>query len=182
MLNEPWTYIVLLGMVILVLSFLAPRGKQDESSAGTPLMLKEMEETMDHFVAEIEEENQALLQKVAEMKQEHDHIVQKLGERVDTLEKLYREQSSELKRFALYRLENYDKHPDGKPAPTDIPVNSELAEESAASLEQTGVKARYPELFQLYHEGKSVEYISKKMGINKGEVLLIIQLAKQEEG
>lgn len=179
--NEPWTYIVLLGMVILVLSFLAPHGKRDGSSAGGPLIVKEMEETMDHFIAEIEEENKALLQTVAKMKQEHDHSVQKLAERIDELEKLYREQSSELKRFALYRLEKNDEQTKITPSSTDIAESAEHADDSASDADPIGVKARYAELFRLYHEGKSVEYISKKMGINKGEVVLIIQLAKQGE-
>jgi DNA-directed RNA polymerase specialized sigma24 family protein len=42
------------------------------------------------------------------------------------------------------------------------------------------IHARYSELFMLYEQGKSIEMISKKLGMNKGEVQLIIQLAKQE--
>lgn len=43
------------------------------------------------------------------------------------------------------------------------------------------VKDRYPEIFSLYDSGKSIEYIAKKLGKNKGEVSLILMLSKQEE-
>ncbi|QKS46230.1 hypothetical protein HUB94_18615 [Paenibacillus cellulosilyticus] len=44
------------------------------------------------------------------------------------------------------------------------------------------IRTRYTELFELYDSGKSIEAVARKLGMNKGEVQLIIQLAKQEEG
>ncbi|MNJ40883.1 hypothetical protein D3C77_357880 [compost metagenome] len=40
---------------------------------------------------------------------------------------------------------------------------------------------RYPELFELYDQGKSIDMIAKAVGIQRGEVQLILQLAKKEE-
>jgi DNA-directed RNA polymerase specialized sigma24 family protein len=42
------------------------------------------------------------------------------------------------------------------------------------------IRDRYANVFQLYDQGKSTDYIAKKLDMNKGEVMLIIQLAKQE--
>jgi hypothetical protein len=43
------------------------------------------------------------------------------------------------------------------------------------------MKSRYKELFSLHDQGKGVEAIAKKLGMNKGEVILILQLSRQEE-
>jgi hypothetical protein len=50
-----------------------------------------------------------------------------------------------------------------------------------APLLSLNMKKRYAELFNLHDQGKGVEIIAKKLGMNKGEVNLIIQLSKQEE-
>ncbi|GIP36840.1 hypothetical protein J31TS4_01200 [Paenibacillus sp. J31TS4] len=50
--------------------------------------------------------------------------------------------------------------------------------ETGSSLQ---IRSRYPDLFQLYDGGKSVEQIARKTGMNKGEIALILQLAKREE-
>ena len=62
------------------------------------------------------------------------------------------------------------------PAAEALPQAAPPAERLANTI-----KARYKELFDLYDSGKSIEYIAKKLGRNKGEVQLILGLAKQEE-
>ena len=57
------------------------------------------------------------------------------------------------------------------------PETPQAQPESFAS----GMKLRYAELFRLHEQGKGVETIAKKLGMNKGEVNLILQLARQEE-
>jgi len=54
-------------------------------------------------------------------------------------------------------------------------------EARAVPVPGRGIRSRYPELFAWHDAGKSVEYIAKKTGMNKGEVMLILQLAKREE-
>jgi DNA-binding NarL/FixJ family response regulator len=63
------------------------------------------------------------------------------------------------------------------------PASNKLAVEEA-SLKATGpmnIRERYKEVFDLQRQGKSMDYIAKKMSMNKGELQLILQLAKQEE-
>ncbi|AZK47767.1 hypothetical protein [Paenibacillus lentus] len=43
------------------------------------------------------------------------------------------------------------------------------------------LRSRYPELFDLYARGKSIDMIAKTVGIQRGEVQLILQLANRED-
>ncbi|MNJ63220.1 hypothetical protein D3C77_591050 [compost metagenome] len=43
------------------------------------------------------------------------------------------------------------------------------------------LRDRYPELFDLYARGKSIDMIAKAVGIQRGEVQLILQLANRED-
>jgi hypothetical protein len=47
--------------------------------------------------------------------------------------------------------------------------------------EPESIRERYQELFALYEQGKSVDYIAKQSGIQRGEVQLILQLAERED-
>ncbi|MDG0793571.1 hypothetical protein OMP38_24095 [Cohnella ginsengisoli] len=60
---------------------------------------------------------------------------------------------------------------DGAP---DIGNNGGTPERPAA------IRERYAELLELYERGRSVEQVAKAMNMNKGEVQLILQLAKRE--
>jgi len=60
-----------------------------------------------------------------------------------------------------------DAATDIKPIVQSEPVNS--------------IKTRYPKLFELDEQGKSIDSIAKLTGLQRGEVQLILQLAKQEE-
>jgi DNA-binding NarL/FixJ family response regulator len=43
------------------------------------------------------------------------------------------------------------------------------------------IRDRYSVIFEMYDQGKSTDHIAKKLDMTKGEVNLIVQLAKQEE-
>lgn len=187
-------YVVLLGMVLVVLSFLAPK-QQTAARAGSPQMGPEIEEAMDQFIAEIEADNKELLNTVAQMKKDHDRSMSKLAERVEELEKRVREQDQELKRMAFARLAEREAEPKAprlqeafasatKPQSAEHEGNAAsvaVQEPPAAAKGLVNIRERYGELFRLHDEGKSIETIAKKIGMNKGEVTLILQLAKQEE-
>lgn len=55
------------------------------------------------------------------------------------------------------------------------------AEEPAEEAEASSIRNRYADLFEMYQAGKSIDAIAKKLGRNKGEIQLILQLSKQEE-
>ncbi|MNG03181.1 hypothetical protein D3C84_862490 [compost metagenome] len=57
-----------------------------------------------------------------------------------------------------------------------------MEEEIQPDQSRPSIRDRYVELFELYDQGKSIEAVARKLGMNKGEIQLIIQLAKQEEG
>jgi len=56
-----------------------------------------------------------------------------------------------------------------------------IAEPEPEPQAPESVRDRYPQLFELYSKGKSIDSIVKTLGIPRGEVQLILQLAKREE-
>jgi len=203
-----WMIVSLLGLVILLYASLLPRTQERKPAPED--FLDSMGDTLQQFADEIEQENKELLRMVGEMKREHEKRTSSLLARLEQLEKqgIPSAVSVEPKRAdaaagaaAEARSEaaanaTATAAPEARPAPAAI-----VAAATASPLEPTGsppaadavpaeprssrfagtVKARYKELFELYDAGKSIEYIAKKMGKNKGEVQLIIGLAKQEE-
>ncbi|MBB6675539.1 hypothetical protein [Cohnella nanjingensis] len=60
-----------------------------------------------------------------------------------------------------------------------LPAEAELRAPAAEA--PTSIRGRYAELLGLHDRGRSVEQIAKAMNMNKGEVQLILQLARREE-
>lgn len=172
----PWLYIVLLGACIMLYAWLRPSGESGRPSTG----IDEIEATLEQFAQELEEDNRKLLEAVGGVKGKLEGEIMKLSGRVDVLEKqllAYAQQSTA--QPAPSPQPTTPSSPPGEPA-----VPEEEAAATAGPEHQTApvdMKSRYPELFHYYEQGKSIEYIAKKTGMNKGEVQLIIQLAKQEE-
>jgi DNA-binding NarL/FixJ family response regulator len=162
-------YIVLLGLVCIVISFFAPRSVTHNSMN----MVKEIEDTMEHFAYEIEEENNQLLQTVAQIKTDHEQQMNRIIAKVDQLEKQNYDLSSELKSLVLNKFHEQNKQLSH--------VHMAEATPEKINVSPMQMKERYAELFLLHEQGKAIEYIAKKLNLNKGEVQLIIQLAKQEE-
>jgi septal ring factor EnvC (AmiA/AmiB activator) len=160
-------YIVLLGLVCIVISFFAPRSASNEKTN----MVKEIEETMEHFANEIEEENNQLLHSVAQIKSDHELQMNRIISKVDQLEKQNYDLSQEIKSIVFNKL--------NQPLRSTEILETEVVKKENFSPMQ--MKQRYADLFKLHEQGKSIEYIAKKLNLNKGEVLLIIQLANQEE-
>lgn len=200
--NQPWIYIVLVGLVLIVYARIAPRseGSQGSKSQGGS-MLSEIEETMDHFAAELDEQNKALIQMFAETKKEFELNSTKLVYRIETLEKqglqlqqevsrlgyayeqLRARQSVETRGSLVHTGDSIESTISEQPAVAPTPAShaEPVTPEPPAASFVTNMKERYSELFELYQQGKSTDYIAKKLGKNKGEINLILQLAKQEE-
>lgn len=189
---SPWIIIVILGACAIAYALIMPK-KNKVQEPGHHLV-QEMESTLEHYMAEIENDNDALIQRVAEMKgeataadQRMQSQLQELQRRLDQLEESKTTQtdapsniipvhssSSGLQAQALVDSVRAD-------SVQQVSEAAEQAAEQESKPVRESIKDRYAELFNLYAEGKSVDAIAKQTGIQRGEVQLILQLAEREE-
>lgn len=94
---EPWIYIVLLGGVIAVIGMLRPR---TQATMDTTEIRRNMEETLEHYMIELEEENEKLLKVIERMKQEGEYRDEALRKRMDKLEQAWESKWSSLEQAA----------------------------------------------------------------------------------
>lgn len=204
---EPWIIVVLLGIAVMVYAILQP----NRSDGRGGVSIGEFEEALDRFADVMEEDNRELLETVGGWRREMEADLHRLAGRVDALEKQAASGgpvrfADEGKSERPTGGEGHAKDqraaevanqagPDAAPAkgpaeeagvpdapgPDAAAGRRDAAGAEAAAAGSTGIRARYPALFALHDAGKSVDYIAKKSGMNKGEVLLILQLAKREE-
>ncbi|MGO4729849.1 hypothetical protein [Paenibacillus sp. 2KB_22] len=192
---SPWIIIVILGACAIAYAYIMPR-KNKAQEPGHQLV-QEMESTLEHYMTEIENDNDALIQRVAEMKGEATAADQRMQLQLQELQQ---------------RLDQLEQSKKNEPVASTVPhsgnvpvqaseglqaqalVKSVQAEAAQQALEadlqtskvetlpeRESIKDRYPELFNLHAEGKSMDAISKQTGIQRGEVQLILQLAEREE-
>ncbi|CAG7623789.1 DUF6115 domain-containing protein [Paenibacillus allorhizosphaerae] len=195
--DKPWVYIVLFGLLLIVYAKIMPKNgtpaaKRDEH------MLSDVEATMDHFATELEEQNKALIQMFGDTKKEYELYSAKLASRVELLEKQNDRLQGELSRIGVFQeqLQNRDGILEAQPEASSAKrtesagqaaslLAAAMSEPRAEAAEPADVplniRDRYRELLQLYEQGKSTEFIARKLQMNKGEINLILQLAKQEE-
>jgi hypothetical protein len=194
-LNDPWVVVVIIGIICVIASWLV---KEPKSSLS---VTKEMEDALDLVAANLEEENRQLLATIAQTKQASDRRYDTLEHKTAQLEKRVEELSAELRNVIMLQLQKEAaEHPGRKAADSYekgsavaalppqhmqhaalLPQEPEQTPSQEKEKESTGLRQRYGELFQLHQQGKSIEQIAKKLGLNKGETALILQLAKQEE-
>ncbi|WP_068774653.1 hypothetical protein [Paenibacillus sp. FJAT-26967] len=207
----PWMMIALLGLVIVVFAGLIPRSQRKHGeSGGSKELVREMEETMDSFASDLEEQNNALIELFKDTKQEYQIEVAKLHARLEVLEQQRREafvpvpaadhlslsqaptsqkQSAVLTSAAGIKTPVDTRHEDSKPHSLHQPRSAEPIMATAAASEDgivnpdpiASVRLRYAELLEMYSKGRSTEQIAKQFRMNKGEVMLILQLARQED-
>ncbi|MFC5448368.1 hypothetical protein [Paenibacillus aestuarii] len=200
---KPWMYVVLLGLVFIVYARFIP--KKEPAGLDKTNVVQEIEETIEHFAAEMDEQNQALLDLFSRTKQDYEVELAKLAGRLESLEKQKQELSHELtkvhvnqqlhsKAVGTAQVTGEASLVEVNAAPTAPPLVQAQLTSPLPAIEPevpvpdpeplyTGLsmKSRYAELFSLHEQGKGVEAIAKKLGMNKGEVTLILQLSKQEE-
>jgi archaellum component FlaC len=185
--DQPWVFIVLFGLVFVVYATIIPKTSVAKGQANPTI--HEIEETIEHFTVELEEQNKALIQMLAEMKRDSEVQVAKLSSRVESLEKHSAQASQELSKlgFAYEELQKNARNQadlhiiPGSSNKPNIAVKENNQEQEPEPPVAMNLKTRYAELFTLYEQGKSTEYMAKKLNMNKGEINLIFQLAKQEE-
>lgn len=190
MVMHPLLYVILLGLVLIVYARFIPK-EQTTPAAAKANVVQEIENTIEHFAAEMDEQNQAMLDLFSKTKQDYEVELAKLSGRLETLERQKHELSQELTTLHVtqqiaqssstlpeasiksFQIDSVTQTP-------EVPIVPEFVQEEPI---YTGLsmKSRYSELFALHDQGKSVEAIAKKLNMNKGEVSLILQLSRQEE-
>lgn len=195
--GDPWFYIVLIGVAAIIYSLLLPG--RNSASVTRNSAVNELETTLEQYMAEIEKENEELIQLVTQMKQDFStkqmvaqEQVAELRGRIVSIEHSTRQSESRLgiletkpvniavtgglessKQEKVW-IENVTRQEIS--ASEEIVINTVPNEEVKESLHD-----RYSELFAMYNSGKSIDLIAKSIGIPRGEVQLILQLAKREE-
>lgn len=177
-------YIVLFGAVVIVGAFVMPRKKQDRELP--PQTIQNIETALEQFMENMEKDNEELVLLVRKAQRETKSDAERQEQRIDQLEKkcelLTEQLQLALSHSASLALQNVTPPQTG--AIDTTKHEAKHAQQQEPIIEEppliNSIHARYSELFMLYEQGKSIEMISKKLGMNKGEVQLIIQLAKQE--
>ncbi|BFH14802.1 hypothetical protein WJ0W_001043 [Paenibacillus melissococcoides] len=198
----PWIYVALLGAVLVVLGLLRPRTGNDSTE-----LRRNMEETLEHYMRELETDNEKLISMIERMKKEGQMTDEALRKRIDQLEQRW--SRSEERHAALearvaeqqaVRLWNgQDPAPrmeeaamaaaqHSMPAEASIlppeaePVPDAEAQAESGTPEPPSIRSRYPELFALADERVPAGQIAERLSMPVGEVQLIIQLGIQEGG
>jgi septal ring factor EnvC (AmiA/AmiB activator) len=181
---DPWLLIVLLGGFTLVCGLLIPRRNGSAESGRNVLS---MQNSLEQFMENMEADNKDLVNAVTETtsQQREDNAVR--DERIMALERRCQELEQTIARSETRieaRLQSLHTAVDRNTQPAAAAVTREVEKTADADHAEAGgspIRTRYTELFNLHESGKSIEIIAKKMGMNKGEVMLILQLSKQEE-
>ncbi|MFC5648996.1 DUF6115 domain-containing protein [Paenibacillus solisilvae] len=191
---EAWQTIMLLGAVAIVCATVLPRkaAPMKNDSINQPSQtVRNMETALDSFMENMESDNRQMVELVTKFQQDAQANAVKSEQRIKELEKRCADLEAVLSEQAQYASAASIEPALGKPlsveaqkrpsAQNTIETTAVDSEESSPAAEKSSIRSRYYELFELYNHGKSIEAIAKKLGINKGEVQLILQLSKQEE-
>ncbi|WII39598.1 hypothetical protein [Paenibacillus thiaminolyticus] len=200
----PWLYVALLGAVLVVLGLLRPRTGNDSTE-----LQRNMEETLEHYMRELETDNEKLISMIERMKNEGQMTDEALRKRIDQLEQRW--SRSEERHAALearvaeqqaVRLWNtqapapqmaeadqpvpqYSMPAEAAPLPAEadpIPDTEAEAQADSEAPEPPSIRSRYPELFALADDQVPAGRIAERLSMPIGEVQLIIQLGIQEGG
>ncbi|MDH6428163.1 hypothetical protein MKY14_09530 [Paenibacillus sp. FSL R5-0887] len=189
---QPWVYIVLVGVAAILYALLLParvkEGKANQQS------LKETEAALELYMADIERENEELVQLVSSIKQQsqtnHNVLQGQVNELQSQvvelqnsslkLEARVAEEEKSLKELAV-SVEQGSKVKVGVNEDPSLPAEMSSVSPDVKAKPISSIKLRYPRLFELHEQGKSIDSIAKTAGLQRGEVQLILQLAKQEE-
>lgn len=186
---QPWLYIVILGACIIVYAITRPREAVSKRTA----VVNDIESALEQFAEDLEEGNKELMISVTGLKRELEAEINKLNGRLGVLENQNHIASTgeTEKPIARRNLKIIEEAVEEKPIQSkeenirdkehiSRAFNTELNVPPIKPIEND-IKNRYGSVFELHSQGKSIEYIAKKTGMNKGEIQLIIQLARQEE-
>ncbi|RUT29739.1 hypothetical protein EJP77_13015 [Paenibacillus zeisoli] len=184
--GSPWFYIVLLGAAVIGYALFLPSRKSGGAQVSSGAA--DVEATLEHYMTEIEKENTEIIELMAELKQDTTSKQLSLQEQVAELRSrlLEVEKITSLQESRVGKLESMPTHlGNSKEAAASKEAFATPVVESPAQEEivapRNRVRDRYPELFDLYDQGKSIDGIAKALKLQRGEVQLILQLASKEE-
>ncbi|WP_168122174.1 hypothetical protein [Paenibacillus sp. HB172176] len=190
---DPLQNIILIGAVVIVGAFLMPKKRKPAESMRT---VQSMETALEQFMESMEKDNADVMNLITASQEANKKETDEKDRRIAALEARC-EQLGQLLEHSMKQSQP-DDHVDTHEV---VSLKSQASSEQASLAEanhaaadarspnsgkeqdankEQSIQARYAELFELHHNGKSIEAIAKSMGLNKGEVQLIIQLAKQE--
>ncbi|OAB35794.1 hypothetical protein PMSD_12385 [Paenibacillus macquariensis subsp. defensor] len=183
---KPWIIIVMLGLAALVYAVMLPRRQSDKISSEQ--VVKEVESTLEQYMADIEEENDTLVELVGQIKKDTsakhmamEEQLKEMRQRLLEVEQHSVQQGAritDVEKEKLLQVTALAEMPSLGVNTTDLPENEQSDDVPEAV---NSIKHRYSELFELHNQGKSIDIIGKLVGLQRGEVQLILQLAKQEE-
>jgi len=185
---QSWQYIALLGAVIAVAALLLPKGKNEKPGASSNAQMEQLELAFEQFMDNMENEHNDLVKMITtslNQLKEEDRVKGEALARLEQRNMMLEEQLSKLSQqvaAAEAKLQLLQASPNLSINASHRAEAPEAAkDESEVDIPANSIQSRYTELFEMYNSGKSVEAIAKKLGKNKGEIQLIIQLAMQEE-
>ncbi|MGW8956147.1 DUF6115 domain-containing protein [Paenibacillus sp. NPDC055715] len=205
--DQPWIYIVLLGTAAVVYAWLLP--KRQAGRGTEEAVVQKVEATLEQYMTDIENDNNELIELVSGIKQEHavkqasfQEQVAELRNRIVELERQAALTSvstqtvpgSEVLLHTGTPHQAVTAYSQFRNTQSAISMQAEQLDASIVAVEeqvplqeaepeaqQESIRERYQELFSLHEQGKSVDYIAKQSGIQRGEVQLILQLAERED-
>ncbi|OWA33789.1 hypothetical protein B9G55_20870 [Saccharibacillus sp. O16] len=192
--NDAWLYVVLLGAAAVVYAFLIPKPKPQNTAVGGERVVREMEQTLEQYMVEMEKENDDLVNLLVQIRQETGAKQLALQEQLSDV----RGRLAEMERTAGKHEARIEQLSSGDLQVVAVremqeaagKLRNELIEHAAQQHSQEplpemepveSVRSRYPQLFELHDQGKSVDAIAKAIGLQRGEIQLILRLAKREE-
>lgn len=189
---QSWQYIALLGAVIVIAALLLPKSKDKQHNASSGAQMEQLELAFEQFMENMEKEQQELVKMLTDSLQQLREEDRVKSETIARLEQRHANMEEQLAKLAQQHAALEAKlqmlQPYAEPKPRNDASSSTILQEEqmletveAEHFDENSIHRRYAELFDMYHAGKSIEAIAKKLGKNKGEVQLILQLAMQEE-
>jgi hypothetical protein len=175
----------MLGAAALIYAFMLPQKKIDKTSS--ELMIKEVESTLEQYMSDIELENDALVEIVGQMKKDtvakqmvFEEQVSEMQQRLQRVEQQSTEYEVRIAEIKQEKTLHATALVEIQSVTADVTDTTTLEQSDAPPESVNSIKQRYSELFELYEQGKSIDMIGKLIGLQRGEVQLILQLAKQE--
>lgn len=189
---QPWVYIVLLGIAAIAYALMLPArsraGKTEQQG------LKDTEAALEMYVADIERENEEIIKLVSGIKQQSQANQSDLQEQLNELRTQLAEQQQKSAHLearvaagetgllqVAFLHKGHLSDSESRESAVQAAAASPATEPEPPKKPVSSIKLRYPKLFELNEQGKSIDAIAKTAGLQRGEVQLILQLAKQEE-